>query len=65
MCLGMTGVVTGIRQDQGVLMALVDTGATEVLVACLLTCPEAGVGDTVAVHSGYVLRIIDAQEDSS
>ena len=68
MCLGTTGVITAIRDDNGVPMALIDTGddaeaGARVIPACLLTCQEAGVGDTVLVHTGYVLRIFDPQED--
>ncbi len=76
MCLGITGVVTAITGDEGVPMALIDTPGTAraraVMTACLLTCPQARVGDTVLIHSGYVLRILDAtarnrdpREDSS
>ena len=71
MCLGMTGVVTGIRDDDGIPMAVVDTAdpadsaAAGGIPACLLTCPEAGAGATVLVHSGYVLQILDEAEDPS
>ncbi len=65
MCLAASGVVTAVRDDDGVPMALVDAGPGAALTACLLTCPQARVGDTVLVHSGYVLRIIDAQEVTS
>jgi len=54
----MTGVVTAIRDDDGVPMAVVDTADAGPAPACLLTCPDAGIGDTVLVHSGYVLRIL-------
>lgn len=65
MCLGTAGMVTGIRDDDGVPMALIDAGDTgAVAEACLITCPQARVGDTVLVHSGYVLRIVDVQEDA-
>jgi hydrogenase maturation factor len=65
MCLGTTGVITAIRDDDGVPIALIDTGdaGVGVIPACLLTCQEASVGDTVLVHTGYVLRIFDPQED--
>jgi hydrogenase maturation factor len=68
MCLSTTGVITTIRDDDGIPMALVDTGdvaqaGAGVVTACLLTCTEASVGDTVLVHTGYVLRIFDPQED--
>ena len=65
MCLGTTGVVTRIYDDEGIAMALVDAGPDGSIPACLLTCQEAAVGDTVLVHSGYVLQIFDAEEDSS
>lgn len=59
MCLGTVGVITAVRDDRGVPMALVDTGPAGTLDACLLTCPEAGAGATVLVHSGYVLQVVD------
>ncbi len=65
MCLGTTGVVTQIYDDDGVAMALVDAGTAGVVPACLLTCAEAVVGDTVLVHSGYVLQVVDAEADPS
>ncbi len=65
MCLGLIGVVTEIRDDDGVPMALVSDGAasSSTVSACLLTCLEAAVGDTVLIHSGYVLEILGPQED--
>jgi hydrogenase maturation factor len=65
MCLGTTGLVTQIYDDDGVPMAFIDAGTAGVIPACLLTCQEAVSGDTVLVHSGYVLQIVDAEEDSS
>lgn len=59
MCLGTVGVITAVRDDRGVPMALVDTGPAGTVAACLLTCPEAGAGATVLVHSGYVLQILE------
>lgn len=64
MCLGTTGVVTNLRDDDGIPMALIDTGTGHLVPACLLTCPEALVGDTVLIHSGYVLQVFDAEENS-
>jgi hydrogenase maturation factor len=57
MCLGAIGVVTKVLEDDGVPVALVDTGAS-VETACLLTCPEAGVGADVIVHFGFVVEIL-------
>jgi hydrogenase maturation factor len=62
MCLGTAGVVTSLRDDDGVPMATVDTGAGQIVTASLLTCPEAVMGDTVLIHSGYVLRVLDAEQ---
>jgi hydrogenase maturation factor len=64
MCLGTVGVVTHLRDDDGVPMALVDTSTGQVVTACLLTCPEAAVGDTILIHCGYALQIFDPEEDS-
>ncbi len=64
MCTGTTGVITSLRDDDGVLMALVDTGTGQVVPACLLTCPEALVGDTVLIHCGYVLQVFAAEGDA-
>jgi len=65
MCLGVTGVVTAVADDGGVPMAEVDTGRAEPVSACLLTCPGVAVGDTVLLHSGYVLAVLDPQEVTS
>jgi hydrogenase maturation factor len=63
MCLGTIGVITAVRDEDGVPMALVATGTGEKLSACLLTCPEARPGAAVLVHSGYVLQILDDAKD--
>jgi len=59
MCLGITGVIAGISDDDGVAIALIDTGTGTPVSACLLTCPDAVTGDTVLIHAGYVLRRVD------
>jgi len=64
MCLGATGRVVEISDDDGIPMALVDTGPAGAVQACLITCQEASVGDTVIVHCGYVLKILDVKEDA-
>jgi hydrogenase maturation factor len=80
MCLGITGVITRVTVDDGVPMALAsrvlanpgpatggsaNSGRAEPLSVCLLTCPGAVVGDTVLIHSGYVLAVLDHQEVTS
>jgi hydrogenase maturation factor len=52
-CLGTTGVITEITGD----LAVVEAGPVT-LTASLLTCPEARPGETVLVHSGFVLKIL-------
>ena len=61
-CLGTVGVITAVRDEDGLPMALVNTDQGTVS-ACLLTCPEAGVGRTVLVHCGYALQILDDEDD--
>ena len=51
-------MITEIRDDDGIPMALVDAGSPARVSACLLTCPDAGVGQTVLIHSGYVLEVL-------
>lgn len=58
MCLGTVGVITEVRDDDGVPMALVETGPARATSACLLTCPQAAVGETVLIHCGYVLKVL-------
>jgi len=62
-------VITAVRDEAGVPMALVEVdrggGSAGTVTACLLTCPEAGAGATVLVHSGYVLQILDEAENPS
>lgn len=62
MCLGLTGVITGISDDDGVLIAHIDAGTGTPVSACLLTCPDAGVGDLVRAHAGYVLHRLEEQD---
>jgi hydrogenase maturation factor len=59
MCLGTVGVITEVRDDDGVPMALVETSPASVASACLLTCPQAAVGETVLIHCGYVLKVLE------
>ena len=61
-CLGTVGVITAVRDADGVPMAVVDAGQGTVS-ACLLTCPDASVGRTVLVHCGYVLQILDDEQE--
>lgn len=59
MCLGTIGVITEVRDEDGVPMALIDPGTGRTVSACLLTCPQAAAGETVLVHCGYVLKVLE------
>ena len=61
MCLGLIGVITEITTEDGFDVARIDTGES-LVAASLLTCPEARTGETVLVHSGFVLKVL--QEES-
>lgn len=63
-CLGTVGVITAVRDEDGVPMALVEA-AQGTVSACLLTCPDASVGRTVLVHCGYVLQILNDEQEQS
>ena len=52
-------MITEVRDDDGVPMALVEADSRAPLSACLLTCPHAAVGETVLVHCGYVLKVLE------
>lgn len=54
MCLGTLGEIESIWSEGGVPMAHIP--GEEV---CLLYVPEASVGDTVLVHMGFALEILD------
>lgn len=56
-CVGLIGVITEITFEDGFGVAHIDTGESAV-IASLLTCPEARTGETVLVHSGFVLKIL-------
>jgi len=58
-CTGLTGVITSLADDDGVPAALVDTGDGLLLHVSLLACPQADTGQTVLIHSGYVLSILE------
>jgi hydrogenase maturation factor len=57
-CTGLTGVIITLADDDGVPAALVDTSDGRPLLVSLLTCPDARAGQTVLIHSGYVLAVL-------
>ncbi len=60
MCLGLIGVVTRTFDEDGVPMAMVDTGDGDRSV-CLLYCPDAAVGDDVLMHMGFVMEVLEPE----
>lgn len=60
MCLGTLGEIESIWNEGGVPMA-----GTSVGEACLFYVPEASVGDTVLVHMGFALEILDDDQASA
>jgi hydrogenase maturation factor len=59
MCLGTVGVVVRVWEEDGVPLALVDTGP-RVERACLLAQPDVEEGTDVLVHMGFVVEVLDA-----
>jgi hydrogenase maturation factor len=58
MCLGKVGVIVQVWDEDGVPLALIDTGAATEL-ACLLAFPDAEVGTDVLAHLGFVVEVLD------
>lgn len=56
MCLGVIGVIHETWDEGGIGMASV---AGEPV--CLIYTPEAGPGDSVLVHLGFAVEILDAE----
>lgn len=56
MCLGAIGVIERVWDEGGVPMAMID-GAP----VCLIYTPLAAIGDSVLIHIGYAMEIIDAE----
>jgi hydrogenase expression/formation protein HypC len=56
MCLGAIGAIEATWREGGVPMASVAGRPT-----CLLYTPEAEVGDTVLVHVGFAVEILDPE----
>lgn len=61
MCLAIPGTIVTIAGDGAGLVATVEIAGTE-RETSLAMAPDAEVGDRVIVHSGVVLRVLDAAE---
>jgi hydrogenase expression/formation protein HypC len=61
MCLGVPGLITEIREEDGLKMASVDFGGV-VRDVCLDYVPEAKVGDYCLVHVGFALNLLTTDE---
>ena len=61
MCLSIPGKITEIRQDESLLMGMVDFGGITREV-CLDYVPEAQVGQYVLIHVGFAISVLDEEE---
>lgn len=61
MCLGKTGEVVRVWDEDSVPMAAVRTADAE-LRTSLLYLPEARAGTYVLVHLGFAVEVLDAHE---
>ena len=56
MCLGTLGVIDRIWGEGGVPMGSVDGEP-----ACLMYTPHAAIGDTVLVHLGFSMEVVEEE----
>jgi hydrogenase expression/formation protein HypC len=56
MCLGALGVIDRVWSEGGVPMASIDGEPV-----CVMYTPDASVGDTVLVHLGFSVEMIEEQ----
>jgi hydrogenase maturation factor len=64
MCRGRLGVVVRRWEEDGIPLAMVDTG-TGLERACLLAEAGAGPGDHVLLHMGFVVEVLDPESAAS
>jgi hydrogenase expression/formation protein HypC len=60
-CLGIPGQVTGLTDQDGLLMGTVDFGGVRKQV-CLVYVPDVEIGEYVIVHVGFAITKVDRQE---
>ncbi len=56
MCLGVIGVIRETWDEGGMPMASVEGRPV-----CLVYTPEAAIGDTVLVHLGFAVEVLDEE----
>ncbi|MDZ4159581.1 MAG: HypC/HybG/HupF family hydrogenase formation chaperone [Anaerolineaceae bacterium] len=61
MCLGVPGKITSIYTKDELSMCMVDFGGVSHEV-CIVTLPEARIGDYILVHAGFGLNILSESE---
>lgn len=61
MCLGIPGRVTGLIDQDGLLMGTVDFGGLRKQV-CLAYVPDVETGEYVIVHVGFAITKVDRRE---
>jgi len=62
MCLGIPGRVTGIRDDRGIAMGIVDFGGVTRECCLEYVRHEVKEGDYVIVHVGFAISRVDEEE---
>jgi hydrogenase expression/formation protein HypC len=61
-CLGIPGMVTEIKEGEGLLMGTVDFGGVRREVCLAYVADEVRPGDYVIVHVGFAISRLDREE---
>lgn len=61
MCLGVPGRVTGVFDQHGVRMGVVDFDGIQ-RTCCLEYVPEVAIGDWVVIHVGFAISVVNEEE---
>jgi len=61
MCLSIPARITEIKQQDSLLMGMVDFGGV-LKEVCLDYVPEAKVGQYVLIHVGFAISVLDEEE---
>ncbi len=62
MCLGIPGRISGIHDDRGITMGLVDFGGVKRDVCLEYVANEVKDGDYVIVHVGFAISVVEEEE---
>lgn len=62
MCLGIPGRVSGIHDDRGITMGMVDFGGVKREACLQYVAGEVKEGDYVIVHVGFAITVVEEEE---